>query len=127
MTIFLILSFIRWEGDPTFHFSVGIICTLFFAVHVYIHRKWLKTVTKSYFTKTVNQSLISKYKIDILLILLWGTCIITGFLAIGPFVGEAEWMSVFGRIHGVTARLGAILIAIHIFQHKKQIISYIVK
>jgi len=125
MTVFLILSFIRWEGDPTFHFVVGTVCTLFFATHVFIHRKWLKTVTKSYFTKTINHSLLGKLRVDILLILVWGVCIITGFLAVGYFVWGIEWMSMFGGIHGVTAQLGAIFTAIHIFQHKKQIISYI--
>ena len=30
MAIILALSFVRWDGNPTFHFVLGIGCTLFF-------------------------------------------------------------------------------------------------
>jgi len=125
MTIFLILSFVRWEGDPTFHFIVGIACTLFFAVHVLIHRKWLRSVTRSYLAKKISPTLVGKYRVDILLLAVWGVCIVTGGLAVGALVGGIEWMFVFGRIHGLTARLGLLLTAIHIFQHRAQVLSYL--
>jgi len=125
MTIFLILSFVRWEGDPAFHLIVGTVCTLFFGVHVWIHRKWLQTMTKSYLAKKANPKLIGKYRIDVLLLAVWGTCIITGFLAIGSFVGGIEWMFIFSRIHGASARLGLLLTIIHIIQHRGQIMSYL--
>lgn len=124
MTIFMILSFVRWSGDPTFHFVAGIACTLFFAVHVFIHRKWLKATTKVCFSGKANQTLIGKYCIDILLLLIWTICIVTGFLAIGSFVGDSEIMVIFGRIHGITARIGLALVIIHIVQHRVQIKSY---
>ena len=124
MTIFLILSFVRWEGDSTFHFVVGSACTLFFALHVFIHRKWLMAVTKSWMVGKMNPALKWSYGADILLLLVWTVAILTGILAIGPFVGAIEGMAIFGRIHGVTSRLGLGLVVIHIVQHRKQIISY---
>ena len=127
MTIFLVLSFVRWDGDPTFHYIVGIGCTIFFALHVIIHRKWIKAVTKSCLTGKLKKSLKWKYIINMLLLAFWGTSIITGVLAIGSFSFGIEWMSVFGRIHGVTARIGAGLVAIHIIQHWAQIKSYIIR
>ena len=127
MTIFLILSFIRWEGDPTFHFVVGTVCTLFFVIHVFIHRKWLRITTKSFIVRKIKPALTGKYRINILLLVVWSLSIITGFLAIGSFVYGIEWMFMFGRIHGITARIGLVLTIIHIIQHKAQIISYIRK
>jgi len=125
MAIFLVFSFVRWEGDPTFHLIVGTICTLFFATHIFIHRKWLKAVTKSYRSKQINPALIGKYRIDILLLAVWGICIGTGFLALGAFIGGIEWMFLFSRIHGLSARLALILTLIHIIQHRTQIMSYL--
>jgi len=68
MTIFLILSFIRWDvSDFAFHAAVGIGCSLFFAIHIFIHRKWIKAVTKSCFMGKLNKTLKWKYIVDILL------------------------------------------------------------
>jgi len=123
MTVFMTLSFVRWEGDPTFHFVVGTACALFFAVHVRIHEKWLKTVTKSCMAGKLNKKVKWKYAIDVLLLAVWGIAIITGFLAIVPYLGGVE-RPVMGRIHGLFARLGLLLVIIHVIQHWSQILSY---
>ena len=127
MTVFVILSFVRWGDDPAFHFIVGTACALFFAVHVIIHRKWIKATTKSLFEGKMKKSLMGKYSINMLLLVVWGISIVTGFLAIGSFVGGVEWMFIFGRIHGITARIGLVLILIHAIQHWPQIKSYVVR
>ena len=124
MTIFLVLSFIRWEDDPTFHYIVGSVCTLFFIIHVCIHRKWLKAVTKSCLSGKLKKSLKWKYIVNILLLIIWGIAIITGFLAIGYFSGGMENMAVFSRLHAVTSRIGLVLVVIHVVQHWAQIKSY---
>ena len=43
MTLFLVLSFIRWDGGSgfVFHAIVGTACAIFFTIHIFIHRKWL--------------------------------------------------------------------------------------
>ena len=80
MTIFLILSFVRWNGDSgfIFHAIVGTACALFFTLHVCIHWKWIKAVTKSVFDGKLNQTLKWKYVINMLLLVIWGIAIVTG-------------------------------------------------
>ena len=127
MTIFLILSFIRWEGvdGAIYHIVVGSACTLFFSIHVFIHRKWIKATVKSCFTGKLNKALRGKFAVDILLLLVWSISIITGFIAIFPFFDEREGGFGWGSFHGITARIGLVLIIIHIIQHIPQIKSYL--
>ncbi|MCL2840706.1 MAG: hypothetical protein FWE05_08015 [Defluviitaleaceae bacterium] len=126
MTVFLILSFIRWDGTSgaIYHIVVGSACALFFAVHIFIHRKWIKAVTKSCFVGKLNKALKWKYIIDMLLLVVWSISIVTGFFAIAPFFNEMGDAGV-GRLHGITARVGLGLIIVHIIQHIPQIKSYI--
>jgi len=126
MTIFLVLSFVRWEGTLTFHAIVGTGCALFFTAHVCIHWKWIKSVTKSCFAGKLKKALRWKYIINMFLLIIWVTSVITGILAIGSYVGGVEWMHVFSRIHGVSARIGLGLVIIHIVQHWVQIKSYFI-
>ena len=126
MTMCLVLSFIRWERDgAAFHFIVGCACALFFAVHFCIHRKWIKAVTKSCFTGKLIKNTIWKYPVNMLLLLVWSVSIVAGVLAAGHFIFEIERLSMFGRFHGITARIGLGLVVIHLVQHWKQIASYV--
>ena len=128
MTIFLILSFIRWDGigGAIYHIIVGGLCAVFFAIHICIHRKWIIAVTKSVISGKINKALKSKYIIDMLLIIVWGISIITGIFAIAPFLAATSvGASGLGRIHGITARIGAGIVAIHAVQHLPQIKSYL--
>jgi hypothetical protein len=126
MTIFLILSFIRWDGigGAIYHIVVGSACTLFFAVHIFIHRKWIKAVTKSCLRGKLSKALRGKYIIDILLLVVWSISIIAGFLAIVPFFYDMSGTGI-GRFHGITARIGIGLIVIHVIQHIPHIKSYL--
>ena len=124
MSVFLVLSFVRWhDSNFAFHAVVGVACTLLFATHIFIHRKWLKAVTSSCFAGKLNKALKWKYLVDVLLLAFWGASIVTGFVAVVPFLGEADG-GLWGRIHGVTARIGLGLIVIHVIQHLPQIKSY---
>jgi len=125
MTVFLVLSFIRWEGDPAFHYIVGIGCTVFFILHVIIHSKWLKAATKACFRRKLKKKAVFQYVVNMLLIIVWSLSLITGFLSIGYFSGGVLWMSGFGRFHGITARIGLGLIVVHFLQHWRTILSYI--
>jgi len=118
MSVFLILSFVRWDDENfIFHLVVGCAFTLFYTAHVLIHRKWLNAVTKSAFSGKINKSLKGKFIVDILLIIVWDIAIITGFLAIAN-------RAVFGSIHGLSSRVGLVLVLIHAYQHRGQIKSY---
>jgi len=127
MTIFLILSFIRWAtGSFAFHAIVGIGCSLFFGIHVFIHRKWMKATTKSCFTGKLNKALRGKYIVNALLSVVWTLSIVTGFIAVIPFFNESAMTAfAWGRFHGITARIGLALVVIHIIQHLPQIKSYL--
>jgi len=126
MTIFLILSFVRWEAaNFAFHAIVGIGCTLFFALHILIHRKWIASVTKSCLAGKLNPSIKWKYIVNMLLLAFWAISIVTGFLAIIPFSDEAGGRSLWGGLHGITARIGLLLVVVHAIQHWPQIRSYL--
>jgi len=126
MAIFLILSFIRWEDSNfVFHAIVGTGCALFFILHICIHWKWLKAVTKSFGSGKLNTALRGKYAIDVLLLAVWSIAITTGFLAIGYFSFGIEGMAGLSRLHAVTSRIGLVLVSIHVFQHIPQIKSYL--
>lgn len=126
MMVFLILSFIRWDGTrgAIYHIVVGSLCAFFFTFHVVIHRKWLKATTKSFFSGKLNKALWGRYIINVLLLIVWNVSIITGFIAIAPFFAEGEAGQLWGRLHGITARVGLGLVILHIIQHIPQIKSY---
>ena len=121
MTVFLILSFARWDGvgGATYHIVVGSACAFFFALHIFIHRKWIKAVTKSCIVGKLSKALKGKYIIDMLLLMVWSISIVAGFLAISPFFSEVDGTSGIGRLHGITARIGLGLVVIHVIQHMK--------
>ena len=126
MTVFLALSFVRWEAaNFAFHAIVGVGCTLFFSMHVFIHRKWIKAMTKSCFDGKLNPMLKWRYVVDMLLLVFWSISIVTGFVAIIPFLSNPEAASFWGSIHGVTARIGLGLVVVHVVQHWPQIKSYL--
>jgi len=126
MAVFLILSFVRWDNSNfAFHAIVGLGCTVFFVIHVFIHKRWLKATTKSCFAGKLSRALRGKYIIDISLLIVWSASIVAGFIAIAPFFGEAHGGFLWGRLHGITARIALAFVIIHIVQHIPQIKSYL--
>ncbi|MCL2353642.1 MAG: hypothetical protein FWC69_03320 [Defluviitaleaceae bacterium] len=126
MVIFLILSFVRWEDSSfMFHAIVGTACTLLFIIHIIIHRKWISSVTKSFLKGKLNRSTRGRYAINMLLLVVWGVAIITGFLAVGYFAADIEGMVGFSRLHAFTSRVGLGLIVIHTIQHLSHIKLYL--
>ena len=71
------------------------------------------------------KSLFSRYKggikNNILLAAVWGAVIVTGLLALGAVAGGIEGLIVFAGIHSLVVRLSFVYTAIHVFQHRKQI------
>ena len=127
MAIFVMLSFVRWDGTGgfIFHAAVGSAFALLVALHLFLNRKWIISVTKSIRAKKVNNKTKQIYIVDIILIIVWDITIITGFLAIPSFLGGMESFYMFGRIHAVSSRIGAAVILVHIYQHLGHIRSYI--
>ena len=127
MTIFLVLSFVRWEGDGdfVFHAVVGTVFALLVALHIFLNRKWVVSVTQSIKQKKASKKIKRLYLVNITLIAMWSIAVVTGFLAIPSTVCGMESFYVFGRIHAVSSRIGAVIILIHIYQHLGQIRSYL--
>ena len=126
MTIFLVLSFIRWDaGNFAFHAIVGIVFSLLVILHLYLNRKWVVSAANSIKAGKASAKIKRLFIIDMILIIVWGIAIVTGFLAIPSFVFGIESFYVFGRLHAVSSRLGAGIVVIHIFQHLGQIRSYL--
>ena len=126
MVIFAILSFIRWEGNNgfIFHAIVGSVFTVLIAIHLCLNMKWVTSVTKSIMAKKANKKVKQLYIVDLILIVVWSIAIVTGFLAIPTFFNDID-ANTFSRLHGVSSRIGAVVILIHIYQHLGQIRSYI--
>ena len=127
MTIFVILSFVRWEGDRgfIFHAIVGSVFTLLVIGHLFLNRKWIVATTKSIAANKANKKIKQLYFVDLALFVTWAIAIISGFLAVPSFVGDAESFYVFGRIHAISSRIGAVIILVHIYQHLGHIRSYL--
>ena len=127
MTVFVVLAFIRWDGTAgvVYHIAVGSVCIALFGLHVFVHRKWIKAVTRSCFAGVLKRAARWKYITDMLLIVVWSMSVVTGIVAIFPFFGGELGPFEWGRFHGVTARIGLGLLVIHVLQHIPQIKSYL--
>jgi hypothetical protein len=125
MLIAVILSYRRFDVNPTSHVIAGIICSLLFVIHFYLNRKTFTAFSKG--MKKLKLSVKLKYLIDWLLIIAWSIAIILGFFALLSYLEILDTAFDFRRLHGVFARVGGVLILIHIFQHGRQFISYFKK
>jgi hypothetical protein len=122
MLVFIILSLIRWDGDPTFHIAVGSACALLFIIHLILNIKPFTSMTKRF--AKLKSTMKLRCAVDWILIVVWSVAIIAGFIAIPPYLSEEVAVNGIGRIHGVFARIGCGVILIHLIQHLKQIRSY---
>ncbi|MDR0309466.1 MAG: hypothetical protein LBH88_01740 [Candidatus Methanoplasma sp.] len=122
MLIAVVISFIRWDGEPTFHAIAGIVFALLFAVHFWLNKKMFFAYGKN--IRKLDASKKRKYLIDVLLIIVWSIVIVSGIIALLIDPGNSETALNHGGLHGIFARIGGVLIVIHIFQHGRQIVSY---
>jgi len=126
--MFLLLVFLLIPpsriGVP-FHIIGGIIFTSLVVTHICLNIKMFVSLVNASKTKKLNDKMKKQYVIDWLLVIVWSIAILSGFVAIGFAVGEMENLFIFSRIHNIAARLGFLFIIVHLFQHRKQIRSYI--
>ena len=128
MLVFLIMCIpSSRNGFVGLHIIEGSLFALLAVIHFYINRKWVVSVSKTFMSGKLKGIIKRQLGVDWLLVMVWGFSIITGFLALGFSVWGIESFFGFVRVHGISARLGGILICVHLVQHRKQIISYFVK
>jgi len=124
MLIFVILSLVRWDGDPTFHIVVGSIFSVLLIIHFLLNIKTSVSMTKKFRKLRVKIKL--QYVIDVILVAIWSAAIITGIIATFYYLNSEFSINGTGRLHGMLGRIGCGFILIHIVQHIKQIRSYFV-
>jgi len=122
MLVFLVLSLLRWEGDPTFHITVGSVFAILFIVHFILNfRPFIKMTEK--FGKLKIQIKL-QYIVDVLLIIIWSIVIVVGICSAFNYFNTGSFSYGFGRLHGILGRIGCGFIGIHLVQHIKYICSY---
>jgi len=122
MLVFLVLSLLRWSGDPTFHIVVGSIFSILFITHFLLNTKTFIAMSKK--LRKLKLLLKLQYAIDIILIMVWLVVIVAGIIAAVGYINVDSATRGIGRLHGMLGRIGCGFILIHIIQHTKQIRSY---
>ena len=127
LLIFIILSFVRWEGTNgfIFHAVVGSVFAVLIMAHLWLNRNWIYATFMAVREKRASKKLTQLFIVNLCLVVTWDVAIISGFLAIPSFIYNVEAFYVFSRIHAVSSRLGIIFVIVHIFQHLGHIRSYL--
>ena len=122
MLVFVVLSLLRWDGDPTYHITVGSIFALLFMVHIRLNFRLFLKMAENFGKLKVLIKL--QYIVDVLLIIIWSIVFIAGLYSAFSYFNTGSFSHGFGRLHGIPGRIGCGFIGIHIIQHIKQILSY---
>ena len=127
LLIFIILSFVRWDGTNgfIFHATVGSVFVILVLLHLWLNRNWIYAVFTAIREKRANKKMKQLFIVNLCLIVTWDIVIISGFLAIPSFIYDIESFHIFSRIHAVSSRIGAILLVVHISQHIAHIRGYL--
>ena len=122
MLVFVVLSLLRWSGDPTFHIVVGSIFCLLFIVHFIINFRPFLKIAKNFGKLKIQIKL--QYIVDVLLMMIWTIIFAVGIFTTLNYLNTGTFLYGFGRLHGILGRIGCGFIGIHLIQHIKQILSY---
>ena len=123
MLVFVVLSLLRWDADPTFHIVVGSVFATLFIIHFLLNAKTFISMSKKFGKLKILIKL--QYAVDVILILVWLVVIVAGIIAAVSYINVDSATRGIGRLHGMFGRIGCGLIIIHAIQHIKQIRSYL--
>ena len=132
LAIFFIKSFaILFGMSIPLHMVVGGVAAALSIAHVCINRTWLSSVRKAYNTGKLNGKTRWQYSVDLLLILSWSLCILSGVLIgfsnIIYSLAGIEDLFLFFVTHLFSAILSLFLVIVHIAQHIGRIQAYFKK
>jgi len=123
MLVLLVLSLLRWSGNPTFHIAVGSSFCLLFILHLILNFKPFLKMTENF--RKLKALIKLQYVVDVILIMIWIIVVAVGIYSAFSYFNTGSFSHGFGRLHGVLGRIGCGFIGIHLIQHIKQILSYI--
>ena len=126
LLIFVVLSFVRWEGTNgfIFHATVGSVFVVLVMAHLWLNRNWIFSAYKAVKEKRANKKMRQMFFVNLCLVVTMDVVIISGFLAIPSFIYDIESFYIFSRIHAISSRICAILMIVHVFQHLEHIRAY---
>jgi len=122
LAIFFVVPFAIFFGMPIpFHMGAGGIAAVLSIIHVCTSRKWLVSVRKARKTGKLTKDAKWRYRVDLLLIIVWGVCIFSGVLIGFPGIlftlAGMEDLFLFFVTHLFFAVLSFMLGIVHAIQH----------
>ena len=115
-----------WDRNLTVHAVSGLIFAYLAVQHLQFNRRWFAFIGNFFREGAKNSRLKWQFYISLLTSVFWSMAILTGFLSILTLSSAVNSeQAAFVHIHGVLTRLGCVLVIVHLFQHRKQIGSYL--
>jgi len=132
LAVFFMKSFaILFGMSIPLHMLVGGMAAVLSIAHVCVNRKWLLSVSKAGRAGKLNKKTKWQYRVDLLLILSWSICILSGVLVGFPGIihslAGVEDLFLFFVTHLFSAILSLFLVIVHIVQHIEHIQAYFKK
>ncbi len=109
------------------HCIGGVLFAALYIIHILLNGKWCVSVMKTFFKKKINPVVKRLYFTDWLLLIIWSIVTLSGSLAMDYSMEKVEGLIIFRHIHYAFAIVGCVITVIHIYQHRKQISSYMKK
>ena len=116
LLILMILLYKKNIISMSFHEIGGLILFGLFVIHLLFNRKWIKSITKRLFDKSIPIKTRISYILNILLVICWSLVIISGIF-ISKVVFHFSIGGPWKLIHFSCAAFALILIGIHIGLH----------
>lgn len=113
MLITLIVTLATMQ-DLMIHTIAGFVFVFFVIIHICLYIKWLVAITKNF--NKVKRKIKIQYIINIALTVMWLISIITAILILCGMESMRD-------AHVITGAVACVLTIIHIFQHRKRIIT----
>ena len=124
--LFIVAAVLAWGHSLTLHALAGICFTFLSVWHLRLNRKMFVSIGKFFRAGVKNTKLKWQFQISILATSFWSIAIISGLLGLIAvfYTGDVE-QAAFVHVHGVLARVGCVMVLIHIIQHHKHIAAYL--
>jgi len=110
---------------------VGGMAAVLSIAHICVNRRWLSSVMRARKAGKLNTKTKWKCRVDLLLVLFWSVCMLSGVLIGFPGILYAlaglEDLFLFFITHLLSAVLSLLLVIVHVVQHIGQIQAYFKK